>query len=547
MRLACIVLVLSAIGCEGGTITGGADGGVTARCTDQPGNMPPDAPAVLSPVAGDLEVTAESFRARTAGFSDDDGGAHLASAFELWLLAGDEPVARVWSAELAGDARLTGASLDDGAFESGFAALWAWQRYGVRARHLDDGCAWSDWSPWIPFRVDDGSTHWFADGVLRQVSLEIPEDSFAAIDAEAQPDGCMLHERSYHPGAASVDGARYEGVGLRAKGGCGSARGLDDKPGVKVHLSWDDPEVPGCPETRRDRGLQRFTFNNQVQDPSKVHEPLAYRFYRGLGVPTPRTAPVTLEVDGEDWGVYLHVETYDRRFLSRWFQNHQGMLYEGVYDCDVVSANVPESEDGASGCFQKKFYDGDCSAPDPGADPTTWEPLRALTAALDALPEDDFYPGAGDHLDLDAFFTLWAADAVLGHWDGFFYNRNNYRLYHDPRVDRWVIIPHGLDQTFTAAQDPFAVRASLGQRCLQEEDCTAAFAARLREVADAFEAQGPELAQAARAHQALIAPHWTSEREVHDPGTVDAQVDATVAFIEARPQQIRASLDQRGL
>src|SRR5690606_22700894 len=145
----------------------------------------------------------------------------------------------------------------------------------------------SAWRPSSPFRPDDGSTFWFSDPGVREIELSIPPASWDAINAEARPPGCVLHERSYYVGEATVAGESFTGVGLRAKGGCGSSRTLDRKAGLKIHLGWDDPAVPGCGETRRSRGVQRFTLNNQVQDASKVHEVLAYRLYRDLGIPTP--------------------------------------------------------------------------------------------------------------------------------------------------------------------------------------------------------------------------------------------------------------------
>jgi hypothetical protein len=42
-------------------------------------------------------------------------------------------------------------------------------------------------------------------------------------------------------------------------------------------------------------------------------------------------------------------------------------------------------------------------------------------------------------------------ERLLGHWDGYTANHNNYRLYHDPSSDSFVFIPDGMDQLF---QDP---------------------------------------------------------------------------------------------
>jgi hypothetical protein len=51
-------------------------------------------------------------------------------------------------------------------------------------------------------------------------------------------------------------------------------------------------------------------------------------------------------------------------------------------------------------------------------------------------------------LDLDRFITYLALDIMMCNWDGYALNQNNYRIYHDPTIDKLVFMPHGLDQMF---------------------------------------------------------------------------------------------------
>ena len=48
--------------------------------------------------------------------------------------------------------------------------------------------------------------------------------------------------------------------------------------------------------------------------------------------------------------------------------------------------------------------------------------------------------------------------------DGYAFKKNNYRMYHHPKTDRLVFMPHGLDATFGSAgfqppQDSVLVKA----------------------------------------------------------------------------------------
>ena len=45
-------------------------------------------------------------------------------------------------------------------------------------------------------------------------------------------------------------------------------------------------------------GLEKMTLNNMVQDPSMIHEVLAYAIFRAFDVPCPRTGYATLRVNG---------------------------------------------------------------------------------------------------------------------------------------------------------------------------------------------------------------------------------------------------------
>ena len=58
-----------------------------------------------------------------------------------------------------------------------------------------------------------------------------------------------------------------------------------------------------------------------------------------------------------------------------------------------------------------------------------------------------------------------AIETMLVHSDSYSMNRNNYRLYHDPAIDRIVFMPHGMDRvlgTHRAALDLSIVPPRLG-------------------------------------------------------------------------------------
>jgi hypothetical protein len=545
---------------DGGDDDGGPDGG--DACADDD-NRPPATPVVLTPLDDVLDVLPASLVIEASAFSDPDGDAHARSEFEIWRTAGGEPVFRVWSAAVDSADKLTRVALADGTFEVGD-ALDQWTKYQVVARYSDGGeCSpWSAWSGANRFRTDDGSSYWFDPTAVRDVYIDIPvPDSWDPINAQAIPPGCVPFQRQYYPGSAVLDGVTYDGIGVRTKGGCGSSRNLGGKASFKLNLSWNDPDVPGCPEERRSHGLKRLTLNNLVQDRSYVHERLAYRFYQLMDVPAARAAHTRVHVNGDLWGLYVHIESFDRRFLSRWFDDNDGMLYEGTYWCDLVPGNVPPADEDTY-CISRKFHPSDCEPVAEDGDPEDYGPIRAmvqdLTALVDTLddvPPGSFYPEIGSIIDFDRFLSMWAADTIIGHWDGYVIRiRNNYRIYHDPESDLWTFIPSGVDQTFGDSLAP-AERDQLGQlaglvadRCWDEADCKAAFLDRLSQAVDVFEQA--DLGGIAETIAEQIDPlvqedprkegtyaQFLSNPDLDWPGVAQA-----ISFIDARAAEIRAQI-----
>ncbi len=516
------------------------------------GDLPPSAPTLTTELAGRRDVTAATFVLDVTPPDDPDGDLLAATDYEVWTANADgTPRERVWWTTLV-STHPPPVSLPMGSFEGPAAILGGlepWRDHLVRVRQTTRSVSGCDqagpWSELVGFRTDDGSTALFDESIVRDVEVTLSAASYAGINAQAEPPGCVPYTRDYYTGDVSYAGVSYTGVGVKVKGGCGSARDLSEKAAFKIGLDWDDPAVPGCPDSRRINGLSALTLNNMVQDRSLSHERLAYALFRRLGVPAPRTAPVRVFVNGTLYGHYLHVETVDRRFLDRHFASNQGMLYEGTYWCQLENGNARDDD---SGCLTREFSPDACDgAPPPGADPEDYTPIRSLIARLEALPAGGFYPAVTEILDWDHFLSMWAAEALLSHWDGYTYNIvNNYRIYHDPVVDRWTIIPSGLDQTFQPNSiDEWDPSGTIGARCMAEPACQATFAARLAEATVVFESMQLEARRAAIREQ-LLALVMVAPGRDFNVGSFETAHSSTAQFIANRAAQIRAVLAAHG-
>ena len=316
----------------------------------------------------------------------------------------------------------------------------------------------------------------------------------------------------------SVSGRSVTGAGVRKKGFFGSLS--EDKPSLKVRF---DKFV----EDQALAGLGRLTLNNVIQDPGLVSACMGYAVMAAAGLPAPRCNFARVHVNGEDLGLYAHVDSIKKPFLARHFSSDEGNLYEAT-----LSDFRPEFRQ----TWEKKTQ---VVADD-------WSDLDAAVEALQ-VPDAELLSALAAVFDLDAFYTFWAAEVLIAHWDGYAGNRNNSYIYADPIDGLFRFIPWGVDSAFLDPQPfiggagdlPTAVFAfgHLANRLYAHPDGRAAYAARMLELLDTvWDADGLE-AELDRM-EALLGDHLSEEAA----SALSAQLAAKRFWITHRDQRIRTEL-----
>ena len=61
---------------------------------------------------------------------------------------------------------------------------------------------------------------------------------------------------------------------------------------------------------------------------------------------------------------------------------------------------------------------------------------------------EDLQQAIGELVDLDSFYRFWAVEGLLGFWDGYSANNNNFFVYHNPSTDKFHFVPWGGDCMF---------------------------------------------------------------------------------------------------
>ncbi len=391
------------------------------------------------------------------------------------------------------------------------------------------GCEQINGEPYLepdPSRVEGD---FFAPDRVLNVEVELAESDWDALRFQTRTISDILggdclgspHDDvfSFFPASITVDGEQFDEVAIRKKGFLGSLS--FEKPSLKVRFDkYIEGQLLGGE-------MKRLTLNNVQQDASRLNTCLSYQVFAAAGMPSPRCNFATVRVNGENLGLYVHVESIKKAFLRRNFPSDEGNLYEGT---------LSDFREGWSGTFEKKTNESE----------DDWSDIEAAVAALG----DDGVDGLsalGEIVDLDRFLTFWALEVLVGHWDGYAGNRNNHYLYRE--LDgRFTFIPWGPDSSFAPLDYPFdeesypqsvLARGGIAHRLYHEEGSREDYLDRLRSLLDEVWDEERLLGEIDRMSE-LVQEHALST------GRGEALIDTQRVrdFVEGRRDAILSELDE---
>lgn len=256
---------------------------------------------------------------------------------------------------------------------------------------------------------DDAST-FFRSGRIPSITIELSPEAIEQLRA---------NPRAYAPCTVREgDKIVSAKAGVKLKGAAGSFQAFDDKPALTINIDkfGDAPAY---------NGLKKFHLNNSVQDPSLLSEWTCSEVIRAAGQPATRVTHARVRLGDRDMGLYVLKESFDEEFLRRNFRTTSGNLYDGGFCQDLDSPLERDEGTGAETRSDLQAIVEACREPDMKA---RWKRLEQL-------------------VEVDEFIRFVALEAMLGHWDGYSFNSNNYRLFFEP-TKKAVFLAHGMDQCF---------------------------------------------------------------------------------------------------
>lgn len=257
----------------------------------------------------------------------------------------------------------------------------------------------------------------FTNGPVLRLSLKIAPPEMESLRKDPRKS---VRATLVENGAQS-----YEEVAVHIKGAAGSSRPVDDRPAFTVDLNQ-------FRDKQKFHGLSKIHLNNSVQDPAMLDEALCGELFREAGVPAARATHAIFDLNGKPLGIYVVKEGFTRQFLSQYFAKTDGNIYDPGFLADV-SENAPRG-------LGKKMSEH--------------EGLKELVEATRISNEAKRWERLNQILDVERFINMAVLEVFTVHWDGYSFQKNNYKLYLNPEDHRFTFFVHGMDQMFGRGGDP---------------------------------------------------------------------------------------------
>jgi hypothetical protein len=254
-------------------------------------------------------------------------------------------------------------------------------------------------------------------------------------------------ESGYVPAELSVDGQAVGKIGVRYKGAWGTLRPCFEGGQTcrKISLKLDFAEYD---KEKKWNGLKKLNLHAVMRDTSHLHERLAYKVWREMGVHTSRSVHGKVMLNGEYQGVFAVTEQIDGRFTAdRWPKAGDGNLYKEAWPTAIDT-----------GFYQMRLKTNEDKMPPPvhtKAVMMATEITKAATPAAAAQALDKWF-------GIDHLMRYLVVDRAVANWDGYmtFYcstsgsswcGNHNFYLYQAEKEDKFTLIPWDHDGTGTTA------------------------------------------------------------------------------------------------
>ncbi|MCF8202452.1 MAG: CotH kinase family protein [Crocinitomicaceae bacterium] len=265
----------------------------------------------------------------------------------------------------------------------------------------------------------------FLQNEVASVYVDIHPDSLALLLGDSLYSGHEFMATVTYQ--SSVLNVTTDSIGFRARGNTSLA---SQKKSFKVDFNR-------FVSTQTFQGLEELNLNGEHNDVSIMRTFLAQQLMRSAGLPASRTSYVKLFVNNEYKGLYVNLEYLDDEFLDLRFPDQaNGNLWKCAYGADLTWL-------GSNPANYTSTYELKTNK-----DSNDYSALVHFADVLNNSSASTFVCAIQEVFDVDLFLRNIAMEILLGQWDGYAYNKNNYYLYQRESDGKMVYLSYDLDNTF---------------------------------------------------------------------------------------------------
>jgi spore coat protein H len=183
-------------------------------------------------------------------------------------------------------------------------------------------------------------------------------------------------------------------------------------------------------------GMEELNLIANQNDPSLLRAKLCWDFFRNAGLPACRTSHVRVYINGTYAGLYLNVEQIDNHFADIRFDDGTGNLWKCLWGSDLMFQGSSPTlyTDDAYDLVENEFL-------------FNYSELAQFINVLNNTPLSSLPCELEKVFNVHDYLKIMAADILLGNWDNYIFNKNNFYLYHNEKTGKLEYIPYDLDNT----------------------------------------------------------------------------------------------------
>jgi hypothetical protein len=189
-------------------------------------------------------------------------------------------------------------------------------------------------------------------------------------------------------------------------------------------------------------GIEKLNINGEHNDPSIFRSKLCWEIFKSAGLTGSRAAHAALYINGEYLGLYISVEMIDEEFIKKNYADNSGNLWKCLYPgADLTykgsDPNVYKYRTGFT-AYELTTNETD----------NDYSKLVKLIDVVNNTATNQLADSLEKILDVANILKYEAMNILVGQWDDYWANQNNYYLYYEPSEKKFHIIPYDYDNTF---------------------------------------------------------------------------------------------------